>query len=64
MQCRKNRNLETLQETASKLLDFEKYYFNSIYRIPADKGIFCSKGNLDNATYQNKRPLNGMVFDR
>ena len=64
MQCRKNGNLETLRETASKLLDFEKYYFNSIYTIPADKGIICNKDNLDNDTYQNKRPLNGMVFDR
>ena len=39
MQCRKNGNLETLWEAASKLLNFEKYYFNFIYTIPADKGI-------------------------
>ena len=39
MQCRKSGNLERLWEAASKLLDSEKYYFNSIYTIPADKGI-------------------------
>ena len=24
------------------ILDFEKYYFNFIYTIPADKGILCA----------------------
>ena len=36
----KTGTIETLREAV--ILDFEKYYFNSIYTIPADKGILCA----------------------